>query len=222
MIEEANDDCQSAAMSRRQRKPAPSACIRSTSSCWRFPTLMSPQDFYANFGLDMVRNGNTLALKTFGHEHRWGSVVEGKTKALHHLSFGCYAEDLAAAQGAHRRQRRQADRSAARLREQRLLVPQSRKPADRGEGRAQGVARPQSGKPMDVGAGRHRRRRHPAELAAGAAPPAVACPDLQPRRRRLDPILRTQSRPAAVRPLRRSGCLHARHPWQRPSSAWPS
>ena len=37
----------------------------------------------------------TLAIKTFGHDHRWGSVVEGtKAKALHHLSFGCYAEDL--------------------------------------------------------------------------------------------------------------------------------
>jgi catechol 2,3-dioxygenase-like lactoylglutathione lyase family enzyme len=36
-----------------------------------------------------------LAIKTFGHEHRWGSVVEGATtKALHHLSFGCYADDL--------------------------------------------------------------------------------------------------------------------------------
>src|SRR6185369_9333525 len=29
------------------------------------------------------------------HDHRWGSVVEGtKAKALHHLSFGCYADDL--------------------------------------------------------------------------------------------------------------------------------
>src|SRR5471032_2044631 len=54
------------------------------------------EDFYTNFGLNMVRDGNTLAIKTFGHDHRWGSVVEGsKAKALHHLSFGCYAEDLA-------------------------------------------------------------------------------------------------------------------------------
>ena len=53
------------------------------------------QDFYRNFGLDVQAQGNTLAIKTFGHEHRWGSVVEGtKTKALHHLSFGCYAEDI--------------------------------------------------------------------------------------------------------------------------------
>src|SRR5450631_3676016 len=53
------------------------------------------EDFYGNFGLNMVRDGNTLGIMTFGHEHRWGSVVEGKTKALHHLSFGCYAEDIA-------------------------------------------------------------------------------------------------------------------------------
>jgi catechol 2,3-dioxygenase len=52
------------------------------------------QDFYGSFGLDVARDGNALAIKTFGHEHRWGSIVEGKRKALHHLSFGCYAEDL--------------------------------------------------------------------------------------------------------------------------------
>ena len=58
------------------------------------PDANVAQDFYGNFGLDVVRDGNTLAIMTFGHEHRWGSVVEGKTKALHHLSFGCYAGDL--------------------------------------------------------------------------------------------------------------------------------
>jgi len=58
------------------------------------PDVNVAQEFYGNFGLDVARHGNTLAIKTFGHEHRWGSVVEGKSKALHHLSFGCYAEDL--------------------------------------------------------------------------------------------------------------------------------
>jgi catechol 2,3-dioxygenase len=58
------------------------------------PDANVAQEFYGNFGLDIARDGNTLAIKTFGHEHRWGSVVEGKSKALHHLSFGCYAEDL--------------------------------------------------------------------------------------------------------------------------------
>ena len=56
------------------------------------PDASVAQDFYGTFGLDVEGKGSTLLLKTFGHEHRWGSVVEGaKTKALHHLSFGCYA-----------------------------------------------------------------------------------------------------------------------------------
>lgn len=58
------------------------------------PDLSKAQDFYANFGLDAVARNNTLALKTFGHEHRWGSLIEGPAKRLHHLSFGCYAEDF--------------------------------------------------------------------------------------------------------------------------------
>jgi catechol 2,3-dioxygenase-like lactoylglutathione lyase family enzyme len=58
------------------------------------PDAHVAHEFYGNFGLDVQAKGMTLEIKTFGHEHRWGSVVEGKTKALHHLSFGCYAEDL--------------------------------------------------------------------------------------------------------------------------------
>ena len=41
------------------------------------PDANVAQEFYGNFGLDIARDGNTLAIKTFGHEHRWGSVVEG-------------------------------------------------------------------------------------------------------------------------------------------------
>ncbi len=60
------------------------------------PDASVAQDFYASFGLDVQAKGNTLEIMTFGHEHRWGSVVEGaKNKALHHLSFGCYADDIA-------------------------------------------------------------------------------------------------------------------------------
>jgi catechol-2,3-dioxygenase len=59
------------------------------------PDASVAEDFYGNFGLDVRRDGQALSIKTFGHEHRWGSVVEGsKSKALHHLSFGCYADDL--------------------------------------------------------------------------------------------------------------------------------
>src|SRR3569833_3388397 len=59
------------------------------------PDASKAEDFYGNFGLDVRRDGNVLALKTFGHNHRWGSVVEGaQKKALHHLSFGCYEVDF--------------------------------------------------------------------------------------------------------------------------------
>jgi catechol 2,3-dioxygenase len=59
------------------------------------PDMTPAQTFYSSFGLDLQEKGNALALKTFGHEHAWGSVVEGaKQKKLHHLSFGCYAEDI--------------------------------------------------------------------------------------------------------------------------------
>src|ERR1043166_2264817 len=56
------------------------------------PALKPAQDFYKNFGLDVREDGSTLALNTFGHDHRWGLVVEGKRKRLHHLSFGCYGD----------------------------------------------------------------------------------------------------------------------------------
>ncbi len=58
------------------------------------PDLAVAASFYASFGLDVRGAGNTLALKTYGHDQRWGSVVEGARKRLHHISFGCYAEDL--------------------------------------------------------------------------------------------------------------------------------
>ena len=59
------------------------------------PDLAPAQVFYSSFGLDVREKGRSIALKTFAHDHQWGSVVEGgKTKKLHHLSFGCYAEDI--------------------------------------------------------------------------------------------------------------------------------
>src|SRR5262249_58883877 len=59
------------------------------------PDLKPAQNFYANFGLDVREDGNTLGIHTFGHDHRWGLVVEGERKKLHHLSFGCYPDDFA-------------------------------------------------------------------------------------------------------------------------------
>ena len=129
------------------------------------PDANVAQDFYGNFGLDIERDGNTLAIKTFGHEHRWGSIVEGKTQGAASSLVRLLRRGSAAAQGAHRGSRRQTDRSATRLREQRLLVPQSGKRSDPSEGRAQGVARPQIGKQLDARARRHGRRRDPGEIA---------------------------------------------------------
>jgi catechol 2,3-dioxygenase len=60
------------------------------------PDLKAAEHFYGRFGLDVQESGRALNLKTFGHDQRWGTVVEGARKQLHHLTFGCYAEDLAA------------------------------------------------------------------------------------------------------------------------------
>ena len=59
------------------------------------PDLLPAQRFYADFGLDIEPIGHALALKTSGGDgHSWGIVIEGKRKRLHHLSFGCYPDDL--------------------------------------------------------------------------------------------------------------------------------
>jgi catechol 2,3-dioxygenase-like lactoylglutathione lyase family enzyme len=58
------------------------------------PDLAVAQKFYSDFGLDVVAIGDALGLMTYGHDQRWGTVVEGRRKKLHHLSFGCFADDL--------------------------------------------------------------------------------------------------------------------------------
>lgn len=58
------------------------------------PDLKPADGFYASFGLDVQPAGNALALKTFGNDHAWGAVVGGPRKRLHHVSFGCYPDDL--------------------------------------------------------------------------------------------------------------------------------
>ena len=58
------------------------------------PDLAPAQRFYSDFGLDVQAAGDALGLKTASHDQHWGVVVEGKRKKLHHLSFGCYSDDL--------------------------------------------------------------------------------------------------------------------------------
>lgn len=58
------------------------------------PDLKPAQSFYGGFGLDVRPDGNALALQTFGNDHAWGAVIAGPRKRLHHVSFGCYPDDL--------------------------------------------------------------------------------------------------------------------------------
>lgn len=58
------------------------------------PDLAKAEQFYADFGLDIETDGPSLSLRTFGGDHEWGEVIEGRRKRLHHISFGCYTDDL--------------------------------------------------------------------------------------------------------------------------------
>ena len=61
------------------------------------PDLDAAEKFYRAFGLDVRRDGKRLDLYTFGHPHRWASLVAaGSAKKLQYLSFGIYADDVAA------------------------------------------------------------------------------------------------------------------------------
>ena len=59
------------------------------------PNLEKGEHFYKSFGLDVSQEGNHLALRAPGSElHRWGRLIEGKSKFLHHVTFHCFDEDL--------------------------------------------------------------------------------------------------------------------------------
>ena len=184
------------------------------------PDASVAQDFYGTFGLDVQAHGNTLAIKTFGHHHRWGSVVEGaKTKALHHLSFGCYAEDLP-------RLKARIEGNGVKLIDPppgfesngfwfrnhenvliEIKVGPKVSPDQKSESQWTSAPAGTAGAAIRANWPPVRPRRLSHVL------------DLYPRRRRLNGILLAQSGPKAVRPRRRPGRLYARHPRQRSSSA---
>lgn len=58
------------------------------------PDLEEARCYYAAFGLDVRERGGALDLYTHGHPHRWGVLTEGPRKALGHLSFGIFADDV--------------------------------------------------------------------------------------------------------------------------------
>lgn len=58
------------------------------------PSLKDAEHFYKSFGVDLIPEGNGLAIHTTGNSHRWGSVTEGAHKKLNYLSFGAFEDDL--------------------------------------------------------------------------------------------------------------------------------
>jgi catechol-2,3-dioxygenase len=61
------------------------------------PDASAAEQFHKHFGLDVRQQRHGLDLFTFGHSHRWATIVDGgvKTKKLHHVSFGVFEEDVA-------------------------------------------------------------------------------------------------------------------------------
>jgi catechol 2,3-dioxygenase-like lactoylglutathione lyase family enzyme len=58
------------------------------------PNLEVARRFYSAVGLDLKPDGNSLAIHTVGSTQRWGLLMEGGLKRLHHLSFGVFEDDL--------------------------------------------------------------------------------------------------------------------------------
>jgi catechol 2,3-dioxygenase-like lactoylglutathione lyase family enzyme len=58
------------------------------------PDVSDAETFYGAFGFDTRATGDQLALHTFSDGYRWGRVIGGARKAMHHVSFHCFDEDL--------------------------------------------------------------------------------------------------------------------------------
>jgi catechol 2,3-dioxygenase-like lactoylglutathione lyase family enzyme len=59
------------------------------------PDLAVATRFYQSFGLDVRVHPGRIDLHTFGHPHRWGTVIEAPgRKKLQYVSFAAYPEDV--------------------------------------------------------------------------------------------------------------------------------
>src|SRR5258708_6489237 len=58
------------------------------------PDLAKACDFYAAFGLEVRAERKFMGIHTVGSAQRWGMLIEGRTKRLHHLSFGVFDADF--------------------------------------------------------------------------------------------------------------------------------
>ena len=59
----------------------------------RVPDLGLAASFYEAFGLSVARVGEVLTLKSAGSGHVWARIVQGASKGLAWLSFGCSDTD---------------------------------------------------------------------------------------------------------------------------------
>jgi catechol 2,3-dioxygenase len=64
--------------------------------CIAVPDLAVAKAFYERFGLDVREVGGGLDLRTFGSDHRWARIVPGDRKALRHISFGAFGDEMEA------------------------------------------------------------------------------------------------------------------------------
>lgn len=79
------------------RRPGPAAVHSVDRFVFSVPDLDEAQRFYAAFGLDVRREGDRLHLHTFGHPHRWATIVRsGRPKRFEYLRFGIFEADAAA------------------------------------------------------------------------------------------------------------------------------
>jgi catechol 2,3-dioxygenase len=58
------------------------------------PALAEAERFYGAFGLNLKARGDRLDLHTHGYPQRWVAVSEGARKALRHISFGAFEDDV--------------------------------------------------------------------------------------------------------------------------------
>jgi catechol 2,3-dioxygenase-like lactoylglutathione lyase family enzyme len=58
------------------------------------PDLEVARAFYESFGLDVRQDDGGLDVRAFGNPHPWLRILPGERKALTHISFGVFEDDL--------------------------------------------------------------------------------------------------------------------------------
>ena len=182
------------------------------------PDVAEAEKFYGLFGLDTKEEDGKLALYTHGHPHRWGIVAEGPAQEVElrlvrrvrgrHAALPRAAGEACGSTGSTRP--RASSRTACGS-----AIPTARwsKSASRRK------ARPTHKATFEMKGGEVGRQNAPNRSKAHKVRPRrlahvlLFSPDIS----RTIAFLPRRARPAPVRPLRRSGRLHARHPRQRPS-----